>query len=330
LVSRMSSRVIQVPSSSTTRGTQLTQTTFSNGARHHLWKIKVQSDGSYRLVNANSGLSAEVSNSSTSENANIAQWDWTGGNNQRWIVSKNSEGYFTLKAKHSNKILDILNDSSNDGAKIVQRTLDNTNSQQWKIEEVTCPSGSAALESENILAAEGYREGRKAVLSWVSNANNKNDYFVVEKLDANQPVFQKIGLFNAQYGAAGSIESYKAYDNEPSLGENLYRIALYREGVALPQYSDLIALDFSHFNDYVLFPNPANDYIDVDLDEVRFKEVDITITDVSGKVMKTQHIDSAPNAPVRMNLEGMGNGSYFMRIDAEGRRGVVKQFVIMR
>jgi glucose/arabinose dehydrogenase len=329
LTNRLSGKVLEVPAAATTRGAQLAQYPYVY-VKHHLWKIKIQSDGSYRLVNANSGLSADVFEGLSTENVNIIQWDWTGGNNQRWTFTRNSEGYFYIRAKHSNKAMDLLGDGTANGVRIVQRTIDNTNSQQWRVEEISCPSGSAALESENILAAEGYREGKKAVLTWVSNANNKNDYFIVEKLNPNGPTFEKVVLMNAQYGAAGSVESYKAYDNEPNIGENVYRIALFREGATLPQYSDLIALDFSHFNDFVIFPNPANDYIDVDLDEVRFKEVDITITDISGKVMKTQHIDSAPNAPVRMTLEGMGNGSYFMRIDAEGRRGVVKQFVIRR
>ena len=327
LTEQNNNRVLIVPNSSTTNGTQLQTTGSYSGTKTELWRIKDLGDGSQRLVNTNSGKSMTVLNSSILNSAAIVQWDWQSGTNQRWIFNKNSSGFYQIIAKNSGKAMEATSSNNNS---VVQNSVGTSKPQQFKVETATCPSGAVAMESANILTANGYRDGKKAVITWVSNANDNTDYFAVQKLNNDQQIFEKLASLNAQQGNTGETKFYSVDDIEPTDGDNLYRVVLYRNGQDIPQYSEIIALDFSFLNDYMLFPNPANDYVDIDLDRVRYKYVEIDLMDASGKLVRQQKIESAPVAPFRLSLEGLPVGQYFIRIEAEGKREVVKQLMIVR
>ncbi len=330
LTSRNSNNVMQVAGASLVEGANLQQGTLIAGQKHQLWKLQTNGDGSYRMLNTNSGFVADVYGDALNPNAPVVQWDWNEGNNQRWNFIKNTDGYYKIAVKHSNLALAVLNASTANGAQLVQNTPNGSFEQQWKVDEVVCPTGVAALTSPDFLAVRGYRDGKKGVITWFSNVNQNKDYFVVEKLNPDKLSFEKFETVNAQNGHANGYQSYTVIDTEPQEDENFYRVALFTDGAKSPQYSEVITLDFSHLNDYMLFPNPANEYIDIDLEKVINRAVDITITDVTGHILKQLHIDSASDKPVRMSLEGMGDGSYFMRIEAKGRRASMKTFLIMR
>jgi glucose/arabinose dehydrogenase len=330
ITSRLSNKVVEVAGSSLTIGSAVQQSAFIAGQKNQIWKVQSNDDGSYRMLNFNSSKIADVSGGSLTLGKPIIQWDWStaGNDNQRWLFTKNTEGYYKILAKHSNLALEVPNSSTLDGVQLQQNTPNGSTAQQWKVEPSYCSASVAALTSLNIFAANGYRDAKKAVITWLSTAHDSKDYFVIEKLNAS--VFEKLEVVNAKNTTTQETEYYAFTDTEPSESENFYRIALYRDGSKLPQYSEIISLDFSHFKDILLYPNPANQYIDIDLAHVYKRAVTISITDVAGKTVKTHHIDAAPIAPVRMYLESLQNGSYFMRIEAKGKRAEVKSFLILR
>lgn len=330
LTARSSNKVIEIANASLVNNAVIQQWTYTAGAKHQLWKIKDLGDGSYRFVNANSGRSLDVSGASTASGASVIQWDWHGGNNQRWILGRNTEGFYSIKAKHSNRNLGVRNNSLSNGARINQYTASTATSQQWRISEAACPAGVAPLVSPHILTASGYRDGKKAVISWVSNANQQADYFVVQKLGTFEPVFEKLDLINAQYSNdLQAINHYIVTDNDPSEGDNVYRIILYRENETTPQYSELISINFSQLIDFTIFPNPASDYVDIDMENIRYRQTKIRILDISGRVVRQESIGIAPIVH-RMQLDGLQSGQYFIHIEADGRREVVKKMTIIR
>jgi glucose/arabinose dehydrogenase len=328
LTSRNSTNVMQVAGASLVEGADLQQGTLIAGQKHQLWKLQTNGDGSYRMLNTNSGLVADVYGDALNPNAPVVHWGWNTGTNQRWKFTKNIDGYYKIVVTHSNFALAVLNASTANGAQLVQNTPNGSFEQQWKVDEVVCPAGVASLVSSDILSINAYRDGKKGVITWLSTINHNKDYFVIERL--NSTVFEKLDVVNTSYGKVGETQYYSFTDSEPNESENFYRIALYRDGATQPQYSKVVSLDFSHFKDYLLFPNPTSDYIDIDLENVHTRSVDITITDVAGKILKQQRIDVVPIAPVRISLENMQNGAYFMRIEAKGKRASLKQFFIMR
>ena len=78
-------------------------------------------------------------------------------------------------------------------------------------------------------------------------------------------------------------------------------------------------------NRVVLFPNPANEYVDIRIDgglNVTMMEV----YDVYGKLVTVVETGRAPSLQTRINVSGLADGLYFVRVSTD--RGVVtKQFV---
>jgi hypothetical protein len=126
-----------------------------------------------------------------------------------------------------------------------------------------------------------------------------------------------------------AIQFYSVADNDVNEDINIYRVVLYRENNAIPQASEPISLDFSFLANYSIYPNPSNEYVDIDLEGVRYREVELSIFNSVGIIVKQLKVEKAPIAPVRMQLDGLENGQYLIHIKAEGKREVVKKLTIM-
>lgn len=66
--------------------------------------------GSYAtMTSRSSSKCVDVSGSSTSNNANVQQWDCHGGDNQEFELENAGSGYYYIKARHSGKCLRAVN-----------------------------------------------------------------------------------------------------------------------------------------------------------------------------------------------------------------------------
>jgi PA14 domain/Ricin-type beta-trefoil lectin domain-like/Secretion system C-terminal sorting domain len=326
-MARHSGKVMEIENSITANGANVKQNGW-NGGKNQIWRIKPVGGDYYQIVNGNSGRVLDVAGISLAAGANLVQWDWVNGGNQKWKFTRNAAGFYVVAAQHSGQVIDVYAASVANNVQMTQYPVHNGNNQQFQISEVGCPVGTAAYQSANILAAQGFKDGRKGVISWLTNANAQQDYYVVEKLGYD-PTFEKLEYVNARPAAAGEPLYYSVTDAQPSEGLNTYRVALYRNGDPNPQYSELIHLDFSYLADYFVYPNPAYDVLHVDLEAVEYRSVQLQITDLTGKILQEVNLDVAPKT-TELSLEKLGVGSYLLRIQAENRREVTKKFTILR
>jgi Glycosyl hydrolases family 43/Ricin-type beta-trefoil lectin domain-like len=87
-----SGKCLETPGASTAAGTALDIRTCSGGA-HQQWVLEAAGNwssagnASFVLVNAGSGLVADVTGASTAAGAVVEQWTATGGSNQTWTLS---------------------------------------------------------------------------------------------------------------------------------------------------------------------------------------------------------------------------------------------------
>jgi glucose/arabinose dehydrogenase len=328
MVARHSGKTLEVAGAATTNGAKIQQNAYTAGAKAQLWKMKDNGDGTYRIVNANSGKIMDAS-TSTASGVNTVQWDWASFDNQKWSFAKNTEGYYNIKVKHTGQALTVLNAQTTNAAPCVQVALTNATNQQFTVSEVVCPAGVVALQSPNLLMVEGQRVGKTAVINWVSNSNAKGDYFLVQRLGYDN--FEHAQYFAAQNSNDPTLKQlYTFTDNQPKEGENIYRVLLYRDGVLTPQYSELIILDFSSLTNYMLYPNPANDYVDIEMESGLYRSADIEITNALGKAVISKHIDKVVNPVTRLQLDGLESGQYYVRIQVADKKEVVKKLTIMR
>ncbi|MFD3946144.1 RICIN domain-containing protein [Streptomyces sp. NPDC058579] len=123
-------KALDNPGHSTTPGTQLITYT-ANGGANQSWRFTRQPDGSYELVNVESGLCADVDGGSIAAGAKVIQWTCTGGANQRWTTTRRADGTYTVTSLKSGLLLTTA--STANGALATQQPDTASPSQRWTI-----------------------------------------------------------------------------------------------------------------------------------------------------------------------------------------------------
>ncbi len=112
-----------------------------------------------------------------------------------------------------------------------------------------------------------------------------------------------------------------------AVGSNIYRINLVgTDGTT--KVSNQSIVKFNKAYDFRIFPNPASDYIDVDLKQYEGKTVTLQVYNSFGKVIATQQVERASSLPVHLDLNPIAAGQYLIRVTSEGRKAAVEKFVI--
>ncbi|RYD89936.1 MAG: hypothetical protein EOP54_24775, partial [Sphingobacteriales bacterium] len=73
-------------------------------------------DGTYKIVNRNSGLALEATGQGTANGTAITQWTYNGGGNQKWTVTHLGGNVYRIVGVQSGRALDVNGQSLVDGA----------------------------------------------------------------------------------------------------------------------------------------------------------------------------------------------------------------------
>jgi Ricin-type beta-trefoil lectin domain-like/Phosphatidylinositol-specific phospholipase C, X domain len=90
-------------------------------------------DGTYQVVNVNSGKVLDVSGASLADGANILQWTYYGQANQQWIFTGLGGGSYKIAAVHSGKVLNIDGWSTANGTYVDQWVYVGQGNQVWQV-----------------------------------------------------------------------------------------------------------------------------------------------------------------------------------------------------
>ncbi|MFE2561196.1 RICIN domain-containing protein [Streptomyces sp. NPDC059352] len=123
-------KALDNPNHSTTPGTQFVTWTPSGGA-NQIWRFTQQADGSYEIVNSESGLCADVESASTTAGARVIQWTCNGATNQRWNATPQANGTYKVASVRSGLLLTTA--STTNGALVTQQTDTGSTLQLWSI-----------------------------------------------------------------------------------------------------------------------------------------------------------------------------------------------------
>jgi aryl-phospho-beta-D-glucosidase BglC (GH1 family) len=75
-------------------------------------------NGTYKIINRNSGLAMDANGAGTADGTQIIQWSYGGSNNQRWTVTNTGGSNYKIIGVQSSKSLDINGASSSNGTKV--------------------------------------------------------------------------------------------------------------------------------------------------------------------------------------------------------------------
>ncbi len=142
-------------------------------------------------------------------------------------------------------------------------------------------------------------------LDWEANVDAMHDYFEVEKADRSG-AFYKIAKVDGQV--------YRAYDNIPDIGSNIYRIKQVNKNAGVT-YSHTININTSFGKSVVtIFPNPVKDILNLNISGIDAGS-QFVITDVTGNILYKQQLPvGSVSASIKVNLLGFLPQLYFIKI----------------
>lgn len=181
------------------------------------------------------------------------------------------------------------------------------------------------LLGNGVFDFEAAKHEEHSELIWVHNAGQTVlDYTLERSLDGVN--FETIYSHESKGGT--SSEVYQAYDFEPAYGDNIYRVRLDLVD-GRTEYSHLQVVNFPDLMHVLLFPNPANDFVKANLEDiVGFEDVTITIFNNLGVAMKQFELDKVHSRYYQMDIRDLREGHYVVWFDIPGRRSLAKQLVV--
>lgn len=137
-------------------------------------------EGTFKIMNRQSGKALGINADSTSNGANVIQWSDNGKTSQQWIISNEGDGYKIMNV-NANKALDVDNSSTKDGGNVLIWTDNGQLNQRWNIIEV----GDGYISFENINSGKmldvdnSSLEDGANVLQWSSNGNYNQQWKLI-------------------------------------------------------------------------------------------------------------------------------------------------------
>jgi uncharacterized repeat protein (TIGR01451 family) len=205
------------------------------------------------------------------------------------------------------------------------------------------PSGTPAEDDEALVTLDPFNNPLVAIpgamfslnankvgaityLLWISNLGKNGVEYILER-SANGYEWQAIGSQpNTVFDQ--TRELFENVDEHPLPGWNFYRIRLLQtDGTSL--FSNVVMLE--HWDDlyeFKLFPNPANEYVDVNLFGAEGQRVRLLLVDRMGRLVKEMEVEYASSAPHRMELDGVPEGWYVLWIQAAGQKAKALRLVV--
>jgi HYR domain/Ricin-type beta-trefoil lectin domain-like/Secretion system C-terminal sorting domain len=330
LVAKSSKKAMSIANSSTVAGAYAVQWMYLN-ALNQKWKIAPADSNSYNLTSRLSNLNLDTRWGATTEGARLMQWGQSAAAaTQKWQLTLMPDGFYKVINKGSGRALSISGGSTviADGGMLIQSTYAGQTSQQWSITEVPCTSTTVAFSSNDVIDMEAQPEFNRARIEWSDNTGYKNDYYEVQKLNATSGEFEQLQIVNNK--SLSNAASYQSvYDNAPIDGDNTYRIkVVYLDSAS--KFSPIKTLTFNGLETVKLFPNPANDYVDIDLAKFGHETINIYLYNSFGKQVAFQSVQKDKFSVVHFDISRQEMGSYVMRITAQGKRDVIRQLQIVK
>jgi hypothetical protein len=332
IVNKATGKVLEVKDGSSAEGAQIYQWASSNTRQHQIWQIREfrAGTGKYNISSTQSGKLMDILDNTAAgycvEGTIIQQFAADKTNSQNWILEPQTDGSYKILNATCNKYLRVDNSSTADGASVGIKNDFGTNAFKWFLQATSGCTAPLLSATNATFGFEARASEGRAKLQWITNTGYKTDYFEVERMNA-QGNFVILGRQNAE--VSKGMTSYTFTDNDPLDGDNLYRINSISQN-APPQYSDIKKVSFSKNDGISIFPNPADEFINVDLRKYEGKTVTLSVYNSVGLLVKKQTIEKVSAAPQQIDVQGLGAGSYLLRVQSEGKREVTRLFNIAK
>jgi len=179
----------------------------------------------------------------------------------------------------------------------------------------------------NFLSFNGKLDNENIELNWQTAQEENTSHFIVQR--SNDGItFDNIGNVIAA-GNSGVTKNYEYVDNKvkqfnsPHLYYRLQEVDI--DGKM--QLSSIVVLKISPSSNITIYPNPANDVLNVDFSNPISQNTSMALYNANGeKIVARNNISNDKHQQIK--LTGLTQGSYFIVITQNGRELFTKSFII--
>jgi len=135
-------------------------------------------NGTYKIINRNSGLALDVFGAATTNGSAIDQYPYQSHGNQQWTLTSNGSGQYTITGVQSGKVLDVTGASTANGALIELYTNHGGSNQEWVITPTTGGYYTIqGVQSGKLMEVIGGGTGSGVLVDqWTSNGGNNQQW----------------------------------------------------------------------------------------------------------------------------------------------------------
>ena len=169
------------------------------------------------------------------------------------------------------------------------------------------------------------RYDQSVFLSWRTATETANDFFAVER-SADSRTFTETGRVKGA-GATAEPRNYTFTDESPLPGLSYYRLRQVDFDGQFA-YSPVVAIQTGQAAGIRVFPSPATDVLNIQLETAPEEGAVLEVFDRTGRLVQTS-LFPAETTGSELNTAGLPTGLYQLRIIA-GREVRVQQFLVKR
>lgn len=162
-------------------------------------------------------------------------------------------------------------------------------------------------------------------LAWTNDTGYKNDLFEIERSkDGNN--WESIGAVET-LSLDDTPKFYRSNDSNPYEGFNYYRVKVtYIDGSV--DFTETKRVTIADVEDFGIFPNPAQETVNVSLKGYEGKDIEIQVVNQFGSKVQSVRLNNVTDATHQLELNTVQNGIYSLWIFTDGRRPVSKKMIV--
>jgi len=173
--------------------------------------------------------------------------------------------------------------------------------------------------------------GEEVAVTWATASEQNSDYYIVERRHESEDQFSPIGQVDAK-GTVATISNYQLIDQQLyNSGIYYYRLKQYDLNGAF-DYSHVVAVEIDNPTsvnlDFGLFPNPANESVNLTFDQLVSEDIEIQIISVDGKIYQPANLIIEQNR-IKLNTTEMAEGAYYIQVK-DNAQIVTKSLIITK
>jgi glycosidase len=177
---------------------------------------------------------------------------------------------------------------------------------------------ASAVLPLTLLSFNGKRNAEAILLNWTTTNENNVSHFEVER-SFNGSDFSIVNTVSAKNISGINNYTDKDFDSRAltSTAKIYYRLKMVDKDGRY-SYSKMVEIGTSKNSSVIIYPNPVKgENISIKLATSEWKQVSIVLTNVNGKACKTWNISPATTSEIKLNIGGLSNGVYFLKLTGE-------------